>query len=523
MSETQDNAADDSGTGASQTTTRKYGADWVGVDVESMKARRRLHLEHAAAAREAEVERKRQSLELAEELLAESKTLPAGSSTSAAPAVKGAKTKKPLPEPSALVSSLRIENLRSFKGNHDIPLAPLTLVYGPNAAGKSTVLLALKLLMDVVDAGRYDAINAWRTAFKDTGPDVLTTYEEPEPEDPTGYEWRTPLAIGIDFNTRAGQLAQVDLEYTINPVGPIDVHSSSIGIAGDQSIGRKQFVPEDFDGSDEPFHAGNFGASALPRFTVSEALPGSEPTTESKTTDAELFAHPDRKLQSELFELAFHTKHLGPHRGTPGKDYEPTRGAYNSSWFDYYQKPRISGYDQYDLLNQMLAQLEIPYEFEQDHVAAERGRAKSAPMMRDTRSGAPVRLDQVGYGVSQLLPVIDDCIHAAKQLILIEEPELHLHPRLQAKLGNLFATSVARRGNQVIVETHSESILLRVRRLVRAGKIRPSDVAVLYVDNTEEAGANVRRLRLGAQGELLDPWPTGFFDDALADILGITE
>ena len=74
----------------------------------------------------------------------------------------------------------------------------------------------------------------------------------------------------------------------------------------------------------------------------------------------------------------------------------------------------------------------------------------------------------------------------------------------------------------MIVETHSESLLLRVRRLVRSGKLQPDEVAVLYVDNTHEDGVSVSRLRLGYQGEFLDPWPTGFFDDSLADILGIT-
>jgi len=124
--------------------------------------------------------------------------------------------------------------------------------------------------------------------------------------------------------------------------------------------------------------------------------------------------------------------------------------------------------------------------------------------------------------VSQLLPVVDVSVHAERQIICVEEPELHLHPRLQARLGNLFATAVIRGRNQVIIETHSESILLRLRRLIRNGKLRADDVAVLYVDNVDEAGATARRLRIGERGELLDPWPTGFFDDGLADILGIT-
>lgn len=282
-------------------------------------------------------------------------------------------------------------------------------------------------------------------------------------------------------------------------------------------------MPNDFDGPDAPFHPGDFGGNALPQFRVTETLPGSEPTSESRFTDAELFAHPDRKLQADLFKLAFFMRYLGPHRGTPGEEYEPTRGVFNSSWYDYYRKPRIGNFDQYELLNQMLAQLEIPYEFEKAFPAEVRGMNAHNWIMRDNRSGAPVRLDQIGYGVSQLLPVVDDCIHAMKQLICIEEPELHLHPRLQARLGNLFTSSVVKNGNQVIVETHSENILLRVRRLIRGGKLRAEDVAVLYVDNVGETGATVSRLRLGDQGELLDPWPTGFFDDGLADILGITK
>lgn len=160
--------------------------------------------------------------------------------------------------------------------------------------------------------------------------------------------------------------------------------------------------------------------------------------------------------------------------------------------------------------------------FERDTTGTRRTASKPKWGMRDIRSGAPVALDQVGYGVSQLLPIVDLCVHAQKQLICVEEPELHLHPRLQARLGNLFATAVVSRGNQVIVETHSESILLRVRRLVRGRKLRPEEVAVIYVDNNASNGATVRRLRLGNQGELLDPWPSGFFDDSLADILDIT-
>jgi predicted ATPase len=170
----------------------------------------------------------------------------------------------------------------------------------------------------------------------------------------------------------------------------------------------------------------------------------------------------------------------------------------------------------------MLSQLEIPYRFAgvRRYAIADGRRMADRLQLQDKRSGVEVGLDQVGYGVSQLLPVINICVEASEQIICVEEPELHLHPRLQAGLGNLFAHAVLARGNQVIVETHSESILLRIRRLIRSGKLQPDEVAVIYVDNNVDTGASVRRIRLGEQGELLDPWPTGFFDDSLDDVLG---
>lgn len=507
---------------ANRAQPRQYGADWVGVNRSALEARRRAQGARARMLREEELERRSQELKELKRFVSASGEGRHFQSGSKKASNNDSGAKRPLPKTTSLVSSLRVQNLRSFVGSHEVPLAPLTLIYGPNAAGKSTILFALKLLMGVVDAGRSDAIHAWNDAFGEFRASSVLTYSEPERDDPSGSHWRSPLGVGANFKTRSGA-ARVDLEYEINPVGPSDVHSTSIGLLDEGSVGKKRFVPEDFDGSEAVSNQAGFGRDALPSFVVTETFPSGESITESRVIDPELFTHPDQQMQTDLFELAFLMRYFGAHRGDPGKEYEPAQGRFNSSEYDFFRKPRIGQYDQYDLLNQVLDQLEIPYEFEKDALAEMRGSGVQRWVMRDTRSGAPVRLDQVGYGVSQLLPVVDVCVHARKQLICVEEPELHLHPRLQARLGNLFATAVVKRGNQVIVETHSENILLRLRRLIRGGLLRSEDVAVLYVDNTDEGGATVSRLRLGDKGELLDPWPTGFFDDSLADVLGITE
>ncbi len=520
--ENQDEVVERDSAGDPVDVARKaYGSDWVGIDGRAMRARRDAQRRRAKEA--VAQERERREREEAEILAMSVDDVPVSVNPAPHNSAPAPRAPQQRARPTALVERLHIENLRSFSGAHDVELAPLTLIYGPNSAGKSTVLKALKLLMQTVDAGRTDALRAWDKAFEEASARNLITYTEPDPEDPSGFQWQSPLVLGVEFRTRDGRLAAAELSYDLNPVGSIDMHSTALAVVGEGQASRKRFIPEDFADDRDPFHPSDFGNGLLTRYRVGESRGGSDWVEESRLVDAELFAHEDRKLQSDLFEMAFLLRYCGPHRGEPGKSYDPERGVYNSDWFEFFGKPRRAGFSEFDLLNQMLAQLEVPYVFEQDALARLRSPIQQTWIMKDVRSGAPVALDQVGYGVSQLLPVVDVAVHAERQVICVEEPELHLHPRLQARLGNLFATAVVRGRNQVIVETHSENILLRVRRLIRNGKLRPEEVAVLYVDNVDEAGASVRRLRLGDRGELLDPWPTGFFDDGLADILGITK
>lgn len=173
-------------------------------------------------------------------------------------------------------------------------------------------------------------------------------------------------------------------------------------------------------------------------------------------------------------------------------------------------------------VNEWLERLEIPYTIEVDRLISRRSGIERGYSfeLTDTRTNVEVSLVDVGYGVSQILPIIVECVGANGRIICIEQPELHLHPRLAANLAELLADTVSR-GNQIIAETHSENILLRVQRLVREGRIAASDVAVLYVDNTTATGAQVTRLHLDAEGDLQDRWPGGFFDDRLADVLGV--
>jgi hypothetical protein len=126
-----------------------------------------------------------------------------------------------------------------------------------------------------------------------------------------------------------------------------------------------------------------------------------------------------------------------------------------------------------------------------------------------------------GVGISQVLPVIVNCVANSNTTVLIEQPELHLHPRLQGDLADLFIETAitGSQHNTYLLETHSEALILRLLRRVREGVIKPDDIAILYVSAGEE-GSNVTHIRIDEDGDFMDRWPNGFFEETYRDRMG---
>jgi hypothetical protein len=140
----------------------------------------------------------------------------------------------------------------------------------------------------------------------------------------------------------------------------------------------------------------------------------------------------------------------------------------------------------------------------------------------------PVMLPDVGFGVSQVLPVIVQCFYATPgTAIVIEQPELHLHPAVQAGLADLFIEAVqAREGGkdrnvQLLIESHSEHFLRRLMRRVAEGVIDPELVA-LYACESRPHGSIIRELDLDLFGNVRN-WPRDFFGDPMEDIAAQAE
>ena len=146
-----------------------------------------------------------------------------------------------------------------------------------------------------------------------------------------------------------------------------------------------------------------------------------------------------------------------------------------------------------------------------------------------TRNRLPVRVPDVGVGISQLLPVVVAALDPGRPgVTAIEQPELHLHPRIQVELGDLFASQAAQ-GGIFLIETHSEHLLLRFMKRMRQTydgtvgngnpSMRPEDIAVYFVEIDPDGDHTlIREMPLNERGELVEAWPGGFFEEDLWEI-----
>jgi energy-coupling factor transporter ATP-binding protein EcfA2 len=219
---------------------------------------------------------------------------------------------------------------------------------------------------------------------------------------------------------------------------------------------------------------------------------------------------------------------IGPHR----KRMNSPLGKNEGSEFDNSIALLAASDNLIYSVNECLKRMRIGYEFRLS-------KGDELIELWDTNQMLRVSFGDIGYGISQIIPIIIYSHAVVERLICIEQPELHIHPKLQAELGDILIDAASglkqydfdnggwwqRLPNdelgtkQYLIETHSEALLLRLQRRIREGKL-PADWLRVYYIQPGEDGSRILPLRLDEHGEFLDEWPDGFFEERLDDLLG---
>ena len=138
------------------------------------------------------------------------------------------------------------------------------------------------------------------------------------------------------------------------------------------------------------------------------------------------------------------------------------------------------------------------------------------------KNDVPIPLSDVGQGMHQVFPIVVQQYLPveAPRMEIFEEPESHLHPSAHAAIADLFWQGISNPDRQRLVETHSEVLLLRIRRAVAEGRIKPEDVALFWIDDEDEVSSEVKPLFVKPNGEV-DDWPAEVFSEDYREVLAI--
>ena len=411
-----------------------------------------------------------------------------------------------------MMDSVTIENFRCFRQRQTGRLAPLTLLVGENSTGKTSFMAMIRALAVLAydrqipdfkespyDLGSFDEIAHFRGGSAGRAESFTAEFRAQLERGDLESKSVEPYVLKVVFTKRGSapvptwQRAAWGGSWVEETI--VDGERYTVRIGNSTGEWRLE-VPHELDAYPSMgdytlyLHETQWRAHLRQEY---KHEPQFEPIDESSTLtlgDVEAF--------DEIKSVGFSPRRSrplanAPVRSRPRRTYDPAQVAYDpdGASMPMYLAERASQ------SKSDWALIKTPIEtFGQasglfDELSIQRlGSGVGAPFQVQMRKGGkgrkgPMRnLIDMGYGVSQVLPVVTELFQlGAPKQHLIQQPEVHLHPQAQAELGTLFC-AIAKAGSQLVVETHSDYLIDRVRMDVRDGTadLKPEDVSVLYFE-----------------------------------------
>jgi hypothetical protein len=425
------------------------------------------------------------------------------------------------------MDALLLSDFRSFRGNIDVPLRPLTLLVGENSGGKSSFLAAARL--------------AWDTVFQPHSP----RFNEP-PFELGAYPhiasaWPSALARSFQIGCRVGEVEH-RATYSESEGQPaltgwsVKIPSASIQTRLVRRMSGRSTWKTDLaaDGLEvsSSVRADDPAERAWNNWVLSPTILSSRSWAGSGTRQVDNATF--RAIESEL--RAFTSSLVRPVgfsavQRVPSRTEDPVHGENRESlaWTQMLAERLTLSAHRRDFTKELQAFGEDAGLFSSvklNRLPADGNRGQHAAdpfqVLVEVRGNLRNLVD-VGYGVSQILPIAITIIEAEDRspIWLIQQPEGHLHPQAQAAFGTFLTRMVAKNGHRVLVETHSDFLIDRVRMEVRDRTIRPEDVQILHFQPNQR-GTRIHQVTIDTIGNVQNA-PAGyrrFFLDELGRSLG---
>ena len=461
-----------------------------------------------------------------------------------------------------MISKMLLKNFQGFQGVHEIDLAPITLIFGPNASGKSSIFRALNYVQrrstqkerpsEAVLAADEGILANVKRSYEGFGVGLtFTGIGEIHPQNAVDF-----LNFKDDFNAVSEfDSVFVYASYASEHVElPITDRQRALFNEFDEDpeiikhlIERetaKHFTGSSLSplrsnaGKGSPWSIGDDGMTATitdpwwskilgAGFTLedfdskihwnfSQLNWDLSPVFEYENDPWIATVENDRNLScwTSWWDAASHVvrrfelAHIGPVRWAPEKVHLG----------DGIAEKLFLQLEDIDLVNQWLSELtngRYSYQISKATLDVAEHVEMETFSVHDKFSDAVVDFNNVGSGLYHILPILSACVRSNLEYIYVEQPEQHLHPLMQSKLAGVLS-NFASQGKQIFIETHSENLLLGFQKLIRQGKISKDMVSVVYAEaNENESGERHNRvfnLEMDHWGDLIDPFPLSFVE-----------
>ena len=441
-----------------------------------------------------------------------------------------------------MITELRAQNFKSWQDTGALQFAPLTGVFGANSSGKTSILQVLLMLMQTVESPDRNRV----LHFGDDRSLVnFGTFHD------LLYTHKTDLTLQLDLSWKLSK----PLPFSRNSLFPInnlafhtDIHEENDRILVERfyytidgnEFGMKRVNKNKKRGRSqyELIH-GDYQVVRNPGRVWN--LP---PPVKCYGFPDEVSGYYQNLGFLSDFVLAFENlfsriAYLGPLREYPRRSYiwsgerpqdvglsgEEAIPALLAARAEGLTSPRLvkvrrSHKPIEHRILEWLQEMELIDSYSLEPIAENRRDYEFR--VKKNRNSSEVLITDVGFGVSQLLPVLVLCYYVPEySTIILEQPEIHLHPKVQADLADVLIDVVKNRNVQIILESHSEHLLNRLQRRIAEEKLSVEDTA-FYFCQINDGTSEIERLRVDEYGNISN-WPQDFFGDDIGDLVEKTK